>query len=73
MKKFGNTAIKTKAILSVFNDGEKLRGDEITERLVEEGYMAKNRNVQMFIYHYMIHKHLEKETVAGVNHYAAIR
>jgi len=72
MKKFGNTAIKTKAILGVFSDGEKLKGDEITERLVDQGYMAKNRNVQMFIYHYMIHKHLEKETIDGVNHYSPI-
>ncbi len=72
MKKFGNAAGKAKAILSVFEEGEKLNGKEICVRMEEQGYRIKDGHLKMFIYHNMLYKHLEKEGIKGVNHYYVI-
>ncbi len=72
MKKFGNAAGKVKAVLSVFEEGEKLNGKEICIRMNEQGYRVADGHLKMFIYHNMLYKHLEKEDVKGVNHYYTI-
>ncbi len=72
MKKFGNSAGKVKAVLSVFDDGEKLNGKEICSRMKEQGYRVDDGHLKMFIYHNMLYKHLEKEDVRGVNLYYKI-
>ena len=69
MKKFGNAAGKAKAVLSVFEDGEKLNGKEICQRMIDDGYKVQAAHLKMFIYHNMLYKHLEKEDIKGVNHY----
>ena len=70
--KFGNTANKVRAILDVFNDGEMLKGKEITQRLESSGYRVNEGNIRMFIYHYMIYKYLKQEVINGANHYFAV-
>ncbi len=70
--KFGNTANKVRAILDVFNDGEMLKGREITQRLARAGYRVNEGNIRMFIYHYMIYTYLKKEVVNGANHYLMV-
>ncbi len=72
MKKFGNTANKIKAILGVVDIGERLKGRDIANRLKNRGYGAKEGNINMFIYHYMLHRYLDRERVNGINHYYAI-
>lgn len=72
MKKFGNAADKVNAILSVFRDGEKLRGKEIVERMKKKGYEIEDAHLRMFIYYYMIYKHLRKEEVNGISCYSVI-
>lgn len=70
--KFGNTANKVRAILDVFGDNEKLRGREITQRLSNYGYRVNEGNIRMFIYHYMLHRHLKKEVINGANYYFVV-
>jgi hypothetical protein len=72
MKKFGNTANKIKAILSVVDSGERLKGRDIAERLIGQGYEAREGDINMFIYHYMLYKYLHRERVDRVNYYFAI-
>jgi len=72
MRKFGNTAHKVNAILETFGDGEKLKGNQIAERLERYGFRVNEANIKMFIYHNMVYKHLRKESVNGVNHYTLI-
>ncbi len=72
MKKFGNTANKIKAILSVVDSGERLKGGDIAARLKRRGYDAKAGNVNMFIYHYMLYKYLDRKRVKGINYYYSI-
>lgn len=72
MKKFGNTADKVNAILSVFRDGEKLRGKEIVERMKRRGYEIGDAHLRMFIYYNMLYKHLRKEEVNGANCYSVV-
>lgn len=72
MKKFGNTANKIKAILGVVDSGEKLMGRDIAARLKMRGYDANANNVNMFIYHYMLYKYLNRERVKGINYYHSI-
>lgn len=69
MKKFGNAASKVQAVLDVFDEGEKLNGKEICDRMKSDGYRIEDTHLKMFIYHNMLYKHLEKEAVKGVNHY----
>lgn len=71
-KKFGNTAHKVNVILSVFRDGEQLKGKEIVTRVKEQGYKVSDAHLKMFIYYNMLHKHLKKKEVNGVNHYFPI-
>ena len=73
MKKFGNVADKINVILSVFNDGEKLKGKEIVKRVTEKGYKIGDAHLRMFIYYNMLYKHLKKEEVNGTNRYFVIR
>ncbi|MDI6655654.1 MAG: hypothetical protein QME59_07210 [Candidatus Hydrothermarchaeota archaeon] len=70
--KFGNTARKVNAILSVFRHGEKLRGREIVERIRGRGYRVNEGNLNMFIYYNMLYKYLQKEQIKGVNHYFVV-
>ncbi len=72
MKKFGNTANKIKAIMHVLNSGEKLNGKSIVSRLKDQGYVAKEGNINMFIYHYMLYKYLDRDRVKGINYYYAV-
>jgi hypothetical protein len=72
MKRFGNTAHKVKVILSVFNDGERLKGREIVKRVQRKGYSVDDAHLKMFIYYNMLYKHLRKEEINGVNHYSVI-
>ncbi len=72
MKKFGNTANKIKAILDVVDNGERIKGRDIAGRLKGLGYDAKEGNVNMFIYHYMLYKYLDRERVKGINYYYPI-
>lgn len=69
MKKFDNMANKINAIRQVFKGDETLKGKEIVVRLQEEGYKVNERNVLMFIYHRMLHKHLAKKVINGINVY----
>jgi repressor of nif and glnA expression len=72
MRKFGNTANKVKAILSVIRDGEKIKGKDIALRLKRRGYDAREGNINMFIYHYMLYKYLDRERVNGTNYYSLV-
>jgi RNA-splicing ligase RtcB len=72
VKKFGNAAHKAKVILSVFKEGEKLNGKEIVRRIKRQGYNVNPAHINMFIYYNMLHKHLQKEEINGVNHYFVI-
>ncbi|MFQ5887314.1 MAG: hypothetical protein ACE5HY_01300 [Candidatus Hydrothermarchaeales archaeon] len=69
MKKFFNTSNKVDVILSVFNDGEKLKGREIARRIEDMGYRVNESSVKMFIYYHMMYQYLQKERVNGVNYY----
>lgn len=69
MRKFGNTANKVKAILSVVDSGERLKGRDIARRLIKQGYDANESNINMFIYHYMLYKYLDRERVDRINYY----
>jgi len=72
MKKFGNTANKIKAILAVVDRDEKLKGRDIANRLSRQGYQATDGNINMFIYHYMLYKYLDRKRVKGINYYYPI-
>jgi hypothetical protein len=72
MRKFGNTADKVNVILSVFREGEKLKGKEIVDRIKSKGYKVNDNNIKMFIYYNMLYEHLRKEEVKGVNRYFMI-
>ncbi len=72
MKRFKNSHTKVKAILSVFESGEKLTIKEIIERLEEKGYTIKQNHLRMFIYYNMLFKYLKKESVRGVSYYYPI-
>lgn len=72
MKKFGNASDKTNVILSVFNEGERLRGKEIVERVKMRGYNIRDAHLRMFIYYNMLYKYLKKEEINGSNHYSVI-
>jgi hypothetical protein len=72
MKKFSNTAVKINVIKSVFEEGEKLKGREIVDRVRAQGYKVKDSNLKMFIYYNMLYKHLKKEDIKGINHYSLL-
>ncbi|MFQ6135753.1 MAG: hypothetical protein ACE5PM_01075 [Candidatus Hydrothermarchaeales archaeon] len=72
MKKFVNTADKVDVILSVFKDGEKLKGKEIARRIREKGYNVDEGSVKMFIYYHMLYQYVKRERVNGVNHYCLL-
>jgi FtsZ-interacting cell division protein ZipA len=72
MRKFENVANKVNAIKGVFRDGEKLRGKDIVKRLEDTGYRVNERNILMFIYHRMLHKHVQREVTNGINVYALL-
>ncbi len=67
--KFGNTANKIKAIISVIRSGERINGRGIATRLIRRGYDVDESHINMFIYHYMLYKHLARERVRGTNYY----
>ncbi len=67
--KFGNTANKIRAIINVIRNGEKINGRDIATRLSKQGYVVDEAHVNMFIYHYMLYKHLGRERVKGINYY----
>ncbi len=67
--KFGNTANKIKAILSVIKNNEMVKGREIAKRLSDIGYTVDEGNINMFIYHNMVYKHLSRERIKGINYY----
>ena len=69
LRKFGNTANKIRAILSVVERGEGIRGRDIASRLTRKGYRVKEGNINMFIYYNMLYKYLSRKKVDGVNHY----
>ncbi|MFQ5815037.1 MAG: hypothetical protein ACE5G7_00885 [Candidatus Hydrothermarchaeaceae archaeon] len=69
MKRFGNTSDKINVILSVFQDGEKLKGQEIANRVKTQGYKIRANHLNMFIYYNMLYKHLQREKVKGTNYY----
>ncbi len=71
-RKFSNTAVKINVIKGVFQEGEKLKGREIVDRVRAQGYKVKDSNLKMFIYYNMLYKHLKKEDINGVNHYSLI-
>ncbi len=70
--KFFNNSVKKDVILSVFGEGETLKGEEITKRISELGYRVKESNVKMFIYYHMQYQYLKKERIKGVNYYSKI-
>jgi len=70
MKRFGNTSHKINVILSVFENGEKLKGEEIVNRVKMLGYNVRDSHLNMFIYYHMLHKYLRKERVNGTNYYS---
>ncbi len=72
MRKFGNTANKVRGILDVVREGEKVTARVIAGRLRVMGYRAKEGHIRMFIHYYMLHKHLERVRVNGINHYALV-
>lgn len=67
--KFGNTANKIKAILSVIHESERVKSRDIASRLKNLGYRVNESQINMFIYHYMLYKHLDRQRIKGVNHY----
>lgn len=69
MKKFGNTAKKISAVLDVIGKGERLRVQDIAARLRNIGYRIEEGQLSMFIYYYMLYKHLQRERANGVNYY----
>jgi hypothetical protein len=69
MKRFGNTSDKINVILSVFREGEKLKGAEIANRVKMQGYKIRANHLNMFIYYNMLYKHLQREKVNGTNYY----
>ncbi len=69
MSKFGNTANKVRAVLSVMREGEKLKVQEIAARLRSTGYRVQEGQLSMFIYYYMLYKHVQRERANGVNYY----
>ncbi len=71
--RFGNTSHKINVILSVFQDGEKLPGKEIAQRVKSQGYKVKDSHLNMFIYYNMLHKHLQREKINGTNLYSRDR
>jgi len=72
LKKFGNTANKIRAILSVVESGETVRGKDITNRLTKKGYRVKEGHINMFIYYNMLYKYVTRQKVNGINHYIVI-
>ncbi len=72
MKRFANTSQKVRAILEVFERGEKLAGDEIAMRLRQRGYEVNPGNIKMFIRYHMLYKYLRKESRGGRNLYYLI-
>jgi len=70
--KFGNTANKIKAILGVIKENELIKGSDIAHRLSEKGYTVEDGNINMFIYHNMLYKHLTRERIKGINYYAPL-
>lgn len=70
--KFGNTANKIKAIISVIRSNEMLKGREIAERLANLGYAVDEGHINMFIYHNMLYKYLQRERVNGINYYKLV-
>jgi hypothetical protein len=70
--KFGNTANKIKAIISVIRKNEKVKGRDIAKRLSRLGYKTDEGHINMFIYHNMLYKHLKRERINGVNYYTLI-
>ncbi len=70
MKRFENASDKVNVILSVFEEGEKLRGKDIVERLRKKGYKVKHAHLRMFIYYNMLYKYLKKEKKNGTNYYS---
>jgi len=72
MKKFGNTANKIRAIMGVVDVGEGLKGRDIAVRLKRRGYEVREGNINMFIYHYMLYKYLDRKRVKGINYYYAL-
>jgi|TARA_B100001964_G_scaffold245030_1_gene329445 hypothetical protein len=72
MKKFGNAADKINVILSVFNDDECLKINDIVSRVKDRGYRVKDAHLRMFIYYNMIYKHLKKEEINGTNRYSIL-
>jgi hypothetical protein len=72
MKKFSNASNKINVILSVFNDGEKLDGKELSNRIKRLGYDVDEGNLKMFIYYHMQYQYLMKEKIHGVNKYFAV-
>ncbi|MEE9593991.1 MAG: hypothetical protein V3V92_01185 [Candidatus Hydrothermarchaeales archaeon] len=69
MKRFGNTSDKINVIIGVFEEGEKLKGNEIAQRVQTQGYKIRTNHLNMFIYYNMLHKHLDREKVNGTNYY----
>lgn len=72
MKRFGNTSHKINVILSVFGKGETLQGREIANRMQLQGYRIEDSHLNMFIYHHMLHKHLQRVKLNGTNHYSLL-
>ncbi len=72
LKRFGNTSHKINVILSVFSYGETLQGKEIADRVKQQGYRVEDTHLNMFIYHHMLHKHLQRIKVNGTNHYSLL-
>ncbi len=72
MPGFRNAAKKINTILSVIKKGEKVRAKDIAERLRRMGYKVNEASINMFIYHYMLHKYLKKVKIGGKNYYMLI-
>ncbi len=71
-RRFRNTASKVKAILEVIKPGECVDGRTIARRLQERGYRVNEGNIKMFIYYHMLHRHLRRVKIKGVNHYTLL-
>ncbi|MFQ5815465.1 MAG: hypothetical protein ACE5G7_03095 [Candidatus Hydrothermarchaeaceae archaeon] len=70
--KFGNTANKVKAILSVIRNNERVKGRDIAQRLSVLGYRVDEGHINMFIYHNMLYKYLERKRIKGINYYTLV-